>query len=322
MSILLTPVRRDGWGARRAFTLVELLVVIAVIGILVGLLLPAVQQIREAARRTTCMNNQKQIALAIQNFHESFKKVPNGTDLPGQISGHRYYGSWATKILPWVEQESFLDAMGLRNYVNVLNQHAPPSNNFGNVAFTELPVFECPSDANGTVIENVQEGALGNYALCAGNYFRITNGWYGSGVIPADFRNGMVHFNLGRRFADVVDGLSNTLLSSELINVPRYNDKRGMMYYQVEPTVLFSAEQPPNTTTADRGYFRVNWPKAPAIGGVGANVIYARSLHPAGVVVSTVDGAVNFVSDNISVDVFRAMGSVDGGDEAGNWSGS
>lgn len=242
--------------ANNGFTLVELLVVIAIIGILIGMLLPAVQQVREAARRTTCANNQKQIALAVHLYHDAFDQVPEGTDLPdGKICGSRQYGSWATKILPFVEQENLLEAMGLRRYVNIYCQHAPSAHEFDDVAFTDVPVFQCPSDPNNASNGNPNEGAHGNYVLCAGNYHRIANGWYSAGVIDYEFKNGIAHFNLGRRFADTLDGLSNTLLLSEIINVPIGYDKRGMMFYQVEPTLMFSAEQPPNTTAADHGYF-------------------------------------------------------------------
>lgn len=302
---------------RFAFTLVELLVVIAIIGILIGMLLPAVQGVREAARRVQCANNQKQLALGLLNYEDANSKLPPGSDLPSQISGHRYYGTWVTKILPFMEQENLLESMGLRNHVNVLNVPAPPSGSFGNAAFNDPSTLNCPADPNNQHTGNSVEGAYGNYVMCATNHSRIANNWYAGGIIPRQFKNGVGHIQHNIRLAEAFDGTSNCVLTSELINVPLGDDKRGQMFYQVEPTVLFSTNQPPNTTTADRGWFAENFPGAPA--ATGGFVLYARSYHRGGVNCSGLDGSVHFVSNNIDQIVFQNLGSILDGNAATNW---
>ncbi len=120
--------------ARKAFTLVELLVVIAIIGILIGMLLPAVQQVREAARRTTCLNNLKQIGLAVHNYHDTFGEFPANDGVPEGES--RIRSSWLFKILPQMEQGSAYDLM--------IRDDTDFSDNGGNTTSTG-----CESDGSG-----------------------------------------------------------------------------------------------------------------------------------------------------------------------------
>lgn len=307
---------------RDGFTLVELLVVIAIIGILVGMLLPAVQQVREAARRIQCANNEKQIALALHNYEGSYMKFPPGSDLPGQVSGHRYYGCWVTKILPFIEQENLLNAMGLRYYVNQLNVHAPQSSAFNYAADNDPSPFNCPADPNNQWLD-IGEGAYGNYVICATNHFRILNGWYGSGMVAEQFKNGIAHIQKNIKMGEIYDGTSNTVMLSEVVNVPLNGqwgpDKRGMMFYQVEPTALFSTQQPPNTTTADRSVFGAPLlPIAPMIQG-GGFVMYARGYHPGGVNCAAADASVHFVSNNIDEILFQNLGGINEGSSGAQW---
>jgi prepilin-type N-terminal cleavage/methylation domain-containing protein len=307
---------------RSGFTLVELLVVIAIIGILIGMLLPAVQQVREAARRIQCGNNEKQIAIAIHNYEGSYMKFPPGSDLPGQVSGHRYFGTWVTKILPFVEQENLLEAMGLRNHVNQLNVHAPSSSVFNFAADNDPPFMNCPSDPNNQWLDE-GEGAYGNYAICATNHFRILNGWYGSGMVADQFKNGIAHIRKNIKIGEIYDGTSNTILLSEVVNVPLNGqwgpDKRGMMFYQVEPTAMFSSHQPPNTTTADRSVFGAPLlPIAPLIQG-GGFVMYARGYHVGGVNCTAGDASVHFVTNNVNEIIFQNLGGINDGASNSQW---
>jgi prepilin-type N-terminal cleavage/methylation domain-containing protein/prepilin-type processing-associated H-X9-DG protein len=121
---------------RPAFTLVELLVVIAIIGVLVALLLPAIQAAREAARRTSCTNNLKNLGIAVLNFHDTHRKLPVSNRAPGVVNSPRY--AWATLMLPYFEEQAVFDRYDFsKNWSN-------PASNFALVG-TRLSVFECPS---------------------------------------------------------------------------------------------------------------------------------------------------------------------------------
>jgi hypothetical protein len=249
-------------------------------------------------------------------------KLPPGSDLPGQVSGHRYYGSWVTKILPFIEQENLLQAMGLRDYVNQLNVHAPAASAFNFAADNDPASFNCPADPNNHWLDE-GEGAYGNYVICATNHSRILNGWYGSGMVAEQYKNGIAHIRKNIKLGDILDGTSNTLLLSEVVNVPLVGqwgpDKRGMMFYQVEPTAMFSSHQPPNTTTADRSVFGAPLlPIAPLIQG-GGFVMYARGYHMAGVNCTAADGSVHFVSNHVDEIIFQNLGAINDGSNSSQW---
>jgi prepilin-type N-terminal cleavage/methylation domain-containing protein/prepilin-type processing-associated H-X9-DG protein len=232
-------------GSRRSgFTLVELLVVIAIIAVLIGLLLPAVQKVREAANRTTCTNNLKQIALALQNYHDTNKQFPpaalptsppqpgwdpiNNWNGRGPCSNSTAVGcwgpTWVTLILPYIEQDNLFKAWNM----------ALPSSHPGNqaVVTTKLQTFICPSDnpkapldqpnsqgwfmARGNYGANGGTGRLGSHSY--GNTTPI-NGWYQN----IQQRRGLMNARQqsvdrsGTTIAEVKDGVSNTLAVTELI---------------------------------------------------------------------------------------------------------
>ena len=157
---------------KRGFTLVELLVVIAIIGILIALLLPAVQAAREAARRSQCSNNLKQLGLAVHTFHDVNKQLPPATLLPGGVSS---YLTWAVFVLPYMEQQAVYSAFDPSQLINrALNPDGPPVQPAGR--FSVIPAFICPSHrtfsqavTTDNASPNTGGGSISDYAGCGGS---------------------------------------------------------------------------------------------------------------------------------------------------------
>lgn len=208
---------------RKAFTLIELLVVIAIIAILIALLLPAVQQAREAARRTQCKNNLKQFGLAIHNYHDVYNAIPLGCTVAGGNvgSGSNQFRRWSAHLplLPYVEQDNLYKAS-----VNALAPAGNPTAPWHNAVpavVTQTPHLLCPSD--GIVSGNGQgRPAQTNYMFSRGdNAWDYNQAWHGNGGRGLrGFFKGVKNNGQGgspRRFRDVTDGLSNTIAMGERI---------------------------------------------------------------------------------------------------------
>ncbi|GAB4140848.1 MAG: DUF1559 domain-containing protein [Planctomycetaceae bacterium] len=209
--------------ARRGFTLIELLVVIAIIAILIALLLPAVQQAREAARRSTCKNNLKQIGIALHNYHETFGMFPMGGYRHRNNSNNEGWG-WGAYILPQLEQEVLFNSMNVngRRLTQMLRNNGP---NGRRLAQTKLAVFVCPTDPDSR--SGLMDGGRMNGGT--GRHFRGDSG------IPRSFRvaksnyvancgyfdvdwtrnDGVLFMNSSIRFRDIQDGTTNTFLIGE-----------------------------------------------------------------------------------------------------------
>ncbi|MCS7015312.1 MAG: DUF1559 domain-containing protein [Gemmatales bacterium] len=243
------------------FTLIELLVVIAIMGLLMALLLPAIQRVREAANRMRCSNNLRQLVLATHNFETHFGQLPAFHNLQGQLSGNF---SIQARLLPFVEQEN------LRNLLNfdvsltvgccpgdLRPEHVVP-------ARTVLRLFRCPSDGGQDVFEvrtGTSGGATGRIDLYASNNYHIN---LGSGVgtqydtrVPTD---GMTWINAQLTLSDVIDGTSNTALFGESLvglgqqrpPAPTTDAQRRRVMMDI--TCLFIDRNMPPATPGMQGY--------------------------------------------------------------------
>ena len=234
---------------RRAFTLIELLVVIAIIATLIALLVPAVQKVRESAARTHCVNNLKQLALALHNYHDDNSRFPVGqandfyADTTGTPPMNWIRGCWVHFILPYIEQGNVYDSFVVCSNFNGWALLADNKD-------TLIQTLICPSDPNSprthTIDTNVcypsgltlMQGLHTNYVACSGSTV------YGLGL----GLNGIFYVrSTTRRILDILDGTSNTLLLSEICQSPDVtaNDLRGRYSNSWEGNNWFSTLNPP-----------------------------------------------------------------------------
>jgi prepilin-type N-terminal cleavage/methylation domain-containing protein len=325
----------------RAFTLVELLVVIAIIGVLVALLLPAVQAAREAARRTQCTNNLKQLGLAAHNYHDVYQAFPAGVSRFTRGGGVPGYASlcqsWATRLLPFLEQTTVQVSYDLPG-TSWTGVSAGPGTATSKIM---LPVFLCPSDVMKPVrgTSPVSAYAPTNYVACTGDdqrFVRATAGMSAQGGFQR-LRQGMFRTISWTRIADVNDGTANTMAFSEvrlggplgngvlisnegaggLINclagAPTGNVNndypRGWSWYAAKYAHSwgYTALIPPNDqVTLRAGYDCVGEQTGSEVG------LGARSWHPGGVLVAMADGSTRFVSETIDIVAWRAAATIAG----------
>jgi prepilin-type N-terminal cleavage/methylation domain-containing protein len=305
---------RQGRKRSAGFTLVELLVVIAIIGILIALLLPAVQAAREAARRSQCTNNLKQIGLGLHMHHDRDNRLPFGWCWPyaGETLLHDpMEQSWICSILPFVEQgplyakRDFTVGNGFGNM--------GPGNPSGNFIIDrqELPNFQCPSATNPTPNPILDTFARGNYV--ANNGIGPMAEWDESTIPLRRTAGGVFYINSRLGFRDFVDGTSNTVVVSEVL-MAAGQDFRGVMHYPEGP--LYQHNYTPNNATPDqiRTGFCQSEVRAPCVGvftqyNNRAQIVTARSNHPGGVNALLGDGSVHFVSDTIALNIWQALSS-------------
>jgi prepilin-type N-terminal cleavage/methylation domain-containing protein len=296
---------------RAGFTLVELLVVIAIIGILVALLLPAIQAAREASRRSQCANNLKQIGVGMQNHHDTLKTLPPGMGPYGCC-----WGTWQVLILSYVEQGGLTEV-----YVNwggddTTGPRYSSAPNTQTVSNQRLTAFTCPSDQ-----PNAPFGGLTNhnYAVnfgCTDYAQQATlNGVVFRGA-PFGIAKDAKRPREGKRLADVLDGTSNTLMAAEVLQ-GRGSDLRGFTWWgdasQITTYLMPNSPIPDRIYTA--GYCNdqpdLNLPCAVS-GGTTPTMFASRSRHPGGVQVVLCDGATRFISDAIELTTWRALSTSEG----------
>ena len=231
---------RNNVRGSAAFTLVELLVVIAIIGILIGMLLPAVQSVREAARRIDCANNLKQFGLAMHNYHGNFENFPPSYEtkpqpFPGAGQDIRPGWSWGSFLLPFVENVNLQISADIHNTIFGNGTNPVMSTEYSE---TPLALFRCPSD-NGPALNPERLGhAMSNYRAVAGP--RSTD----SGFFESDFDfGGILMHNSQIRFQDVHDGTSNTLIVGECV-FDEAADKNGAIWAGMSGCLLYTSPSP------------------------------------------------------------------------------
>ncbi|NQT39263.1 MAG: DUF1559 domain-containing protein [Planctomycetes bacterium] len=305
---------------REGFTLVELLVVIAIIGILIGLLLPAVQAVRAAARRMQCSNHLKQIALALHNYHDSMGRFPYGTLDEATTSFHRR-DTWMQQIWPHLEQSAVYDKYMAWKGVWIMDTPVE-------IKDAVIPTFVCPSDPNGPGFgagggyRSGGYGFQGNYVGCAGDdYIKINRPGFSGYALHK--LNGIFYANSATRIGDILDGASHTLLLSEVMirgdkNDPGWGGGGGYWGGGQHSAFGFTALEPPNTTVADRVWTckDTNMLESPCM-TVGDDInkcIFARSHHSGGASAAMGDGSVRFITETIDLPTWKALATRAGGE--------
>lgn len=317
--------RRARTQLYRGFTLVELLVVIAIIGILVALLLPAVQAAREAARRASCVNILKQWGLAMQMHHDAKKELPAaGFSSNGGDSGTRH--GWPPYLWEYVEQGALADRFDY-NVSYSLIPNAYPLTHPDPIALaqapsnTTIPVYNCPSDRGPAKIRYKIEVIRGNYVVNWGPmYYQIS-------ARPPTVRGpfGLRDYKsrdkpLRNNFRKFTDGVSNTLIMSEIIEHPDDNAPDGRGDIQNDGgDGIFMTLYTPNTSIPDTQWSNwcVSTPEMPCstATGTGNNRQLhssARSMHPGGVNGVYGDGHVEFFIDSVALNYWQGLGTIDG----------
>jgi prepilin-type N-terminal cleavage/methylation domain-containing protein/prepilin-type processing-associated H-X9-DG protein len=307
------------------FTLIELLVVIAVIGVLIALLLPAVQKVREAANRTQCNNNLHQLGIAMHHYHDAQGVLPEGmapTGAPGDC-----FGTWQVLLLPYLEQTNLA-----HEYVDYGDEAGtgirfdyPPNSP---VTGSRLAVLTCPSDlVSSPASISFSPCTKHNYAVNFGN--TVLDLSYGGNIYVAAPTFGGVTFGGApfgkgkpKRFADIVDGTSTTLMMAEVVQGQR-EDLRGYTWYG--SFTGFHTYSRPNDTYPDGIWWGFpacdpDPPNPPCVSTAATYILLAsRSRHPGGVNVLLCDGSTRFVTNSIAADTWRALSTTTGGEVIGDY---
>lgn len=312
--------------SRRGFTLVELLVVIAIIGILIGMLLPAVQAVREAARRTQCANNVKQLSLAMLNFESAAGHLPSGFTNPGMTM-------WSGFILPHLEQGNLFDKVDVDGPWSAASGSTPNSDALG----VFVDVFRCPSSN----LPNAQFDPLVNTERTPSSYLGVASGllnresgdfpWAGMDAFEGyPESDGVLFLNSEVRLGWITDGASNTLLVGEaLADQELTGNDYSDNVQKVDHWYIGSGELANYQQIIEAGYFSaevseclgssacpINAIKNPE-GPINDKELGFGSFHPMGVNMGFSDGHIQFIRESIDPEVWSAIGSKAGGEIVG-----
>ena len=321
--------------ARAAFTLIELLVVVAIIGILVALMLPAIQSAREAAWRSSCKNNMKQLGLAMHNYHDIMKMFPSPGD--GKTSAAGQGSQWAysaqAKLLPFLEDKALQSLIDFKQPLTqgsggsqTINPKQQPA-----ARFVVIP-FLCPSDGGVTIFN-------ANSAKWAGNNYMLNSGT-GQPFAFTKSLDGIVWYGANIRQQQITDGLSKTIMWSEAIRGNDATTESSQPIDRARQHISFGGQgdvndsicQSPTRWAGSRGSAWI-WGRefntafntyetpnsnTPDCARSGAGFYAARSFHNGGVNVGMCDGSVTFVTDDVDLSLWRAI-STRGGGEMDVW---
>lgn len=321
---------------KNGFTLVELLVVIAIIGILIGMLLPAVQQVREAARRTQCLNKMRQLGLALHNYESAFKAFPPSRSEPDDLivpstrtanpGAETSFQSWTTLILPYIEQGNLADTFDFTQaWFDDVN-----SSNFVTIQ-TQVDLFICPSTPQSNRVDDfhVVGAAAGDYGSINEVKKKVYTQVLGLPEPPSSARQGVLSKFARNPMSNIADGTSNTLMLAEAAGQPECYIGRGLMTaddfaaYTDDKVVNFNgrfvAVDGTGWADPDCG-FSINGATNNGLEKYGPkminaiNISEAYSFHPGGAVFGAADGSVHFLNESIGAQAFVDLCTSRGGE--------